>query len=365
MQVVEKRILMQVIIKKILIGLLLSCFLLASAKADTGETAKEVEAKEFKAVDAIMEHISDSNEWHLWTTTDAQGHEHHVAIPLPIIVYDGEFKVFMSTLVHGGHNYKGYTLKEGKLHSLDGKKKAGFLDLFSGLENTYIDFSISKNVVALLFSVFLIFFLFRTMAISYQKNQLRPKGLTGALEPIVLFVRDEIAIPNIGKNKYDKFLPYLLTVFFFIWINNLLGLIPFFPGGANVTGNIATTATLAIITFIIVNWNGNKNYWKHIFNTPGVPAWLLPIMIPIEIIGMFTKPFALMMRLFANITAGHIMLLSLISLIFIFKTALVGVGSVPIALFVSVLELLVAVLQAYIFTVLSALFIGLAVADHH
>lgn len=350
--------------RSFLLGLILSFSVAVFATPGASESGEKVE-KEFNAVEAIMEHISDANEWHLFTLTDEDGHEHHYSIPLPIMLYDGEFKVFMSTKVAHGHEHEGYTLKHGKLYALDGRKAAGFLDLFSGLKNTYIDFSISKNVAALLFSVLLIFFLFRRMALSYRKNSLRPLGMTALLEPIVLFVRDEIAVPNIGENKYDKFLPYLLTVFFFIWINNLLGLVPFFPGGANVTGNIATTALLAILTFLIVNLNGNKNYWKHIFKTPGVPVWLLPIMIPIEIIGMFTKPFALMMRLFANITAGHIMILSLVSLIFIFKTALVGAGSVPIALFVSVLELLVAVLQAYIFTVLSALFIGLAVADHH
>lgn len=362
---IEKKGLMQIIIKSLLASLMLIFSLSVFAKSDDSLDRKQELKEEFNAVEAIMEHISDANEWHLFTLTDKDGHEEHYSIPLPIMLYDGEFKAFMSTAVAHGHTHEGYTLEHGRLHSLEGKKAAGFLDLFSGLQGTYIDFSISKNVAALLLSVLLIFFLFRTMALSYQKNDLRPRGVTALLEPIVLFVRDEIAIPNVGENKYDRFLPYLLTVFFFIWINNLLGLVPFFPGGANVTGNIATTAVLAIITFLLVNLNGNKSYWKHIFKTPGVPLWLLPIMIPIEIIGMFTKPFALMMRLFANITAGHIMILSLISLIFIFKTALVGVGSVPIALFVSVLELLVAVLQAYIFTVLSALFIGLAVADHH
>lgn len=361
----EKRRLMQPIIKSFLVSLLLSFTIAVFANPTKAEEKHTAEKKEFNAVEAIMNHISDTNEWHLWTTTDEKGQQHHFSIPLPIMLYDNEFRAFMSTKVAHGHEYKGYTLVDSKLHSLEGKKKAGFLDLFSGLKDTYIDFSISKNVIALLFSALLIFFLFTTMARSYSKNSLRPRGITAFLEPVVLFVRDEIAIPNIGINKYDKYLPYLLTVFFFIWINNLLGLLPFFPGGANLTGNIATTAVLAVITFVIVNLNGNKNYWRHIFKTPGVPTWLLPIMIPIEIIGIFTKPFALMMRLFANITAGHIMLLSLISLIFIFKTALVGAVSVPIALFVSILELLVAVLQAYIFTVLSALFIGLAEADHH
>ncbi len=343
-----------------------SSFAFADESATEKQGQKEhSEQEEFNAVEAIMNHISDTNEWHLFSLTDEHGHKNHISIPLPIIVYDGEFKFFMSSKVAHGHQHEGYTLVHSKLTSLEGKKKAGFLDLFMGMENTFIDFSITKNVLALLISVVIIFFLFRAMARSYSRNNLKPRGVTALLEPIVLFVRDEIAIPNIGKNKVDKFLPYLLTVFFFIWINNLLGLVPIFPGGANVTGNIGTTAVLAILTFVIVNINGNKHYWQHIFKTPGVPAWMLIIMVPIEVIGIFTKPFALMMRLFANITAGHIMILSLVSLIFIFKTVLVGFGSVPIALFVSILELLVAALQAYIFTVLSALFIGLAVADDH
>ena len=183
------------------------------------------------------------------------------------------------------------------------------------------------------------------------------------MEPLVLFVRDDIAVPNIGK-KADKFLPYLLTVFFFIWINNLIGLVPFFPGSANLTGNISFTVTLALITFLITNFNGNKDYWKHIFATPGVPVWLAPIMIPVEIMGILAKPIALLIRLFANITAGHIIILSLISLIFIFKSVAIAPVSVGFVLFMNVLELLVAAIQAYIFTLLSALFIGMAVEEH-
>jgi ATP synthase subunit 6 len=184
------------------------------------------------------------------------------------------------------------------------------------------------------------------------------------MEPLVLFVRDDIAVPNIGAKKADKFLPYLLTIFFFIWVNNLLGLIPFFPGSANMSGNIAFTFTLAMLTFIITNVNGNKAYWKHVFATPGVPLWLSPIMIPVELMGLIAKPVALFIRLFANITAGHIIILSLVSLIFIFKTIAIAPVSVAFVLFMNVLELFVAALQAYIFTLLSSLFIGAAVADH-
>lgn len=356
------------ILKKIFLVsiFILSSVVLAKSQEKEGgsDLSKDTES-EFNAVQSIMEHVGDANEWHLWTTTDSEGEEHHFSLPLPIIVWDGQFKVFMSSKLSHGHEYQGYILKEGVLTSLNGKKKAGLLDVFGNMGNTFIDLSVTKNVAAMLISMLLLLLVFIAMSRSYNRNNLKPRGLAALLEPIVLFVRDEIAIPNIGQNKYDRYLPYLLTVFFFIWFNNLLGLIPIFPGGANVTGNIAVTFILAIFTFLIVNFSGNKNYWKHIFNTPGVPKWLLPIMVPVEIIGVFTKPFALMMRLFANITAGHIMLLSIISLIFIFKAPGVALGAIPLALFVSVLELLVAALQAYIFTVLSALFIGLAVADEH
>jgi F-type H+-transporting ATPase subunit a len=209
----------------------------------------------------------------------------------------------------------------------------------------------------------IILLIFITVGRSYRKGNGVPSGLASFMEPLVLFVRDDIAIPNIGK-KADRFLPYLLTVFFFIWINNLIGLVPFFPGSSNLTGNISFTITLAIITFLITNLNGNKDYWKHIFATPGVPVWLAPIMIPVELMGIFAKPIALLIRLFANITAGHIIILSLISLIFIFKTVMIAPVSVGFVLFMNVLELLVAALQAYIFTLLSALFIGMAVAEH-
>jgi F-type H+-transporting ATPase subunit a len=182
------------------------------------------------------------------------------------------------------------------------------------------------------------------------------------LEPLIVFVRDEIALPNIGHHKYKKYLPYLLTLFFFIWVNNLLGLI---PSGANLTGNIAFTMTMAFFTLILTVFSGNSHYWKHIFMTPGVPIPLLVIMIPVEVIGIFTKPFALMIRLFANIMAGHTIILSLVGLIFIFQNAFLGV---PVTLFVlamNCLELFVALLQAYIFTLLTALFIGQAVAEEH
>lgn len=227
------------------------------------------------------------------------------------------------------------------------------------------NFSITKNVFSLFIIAILMLLVFVPMANSYKKNQYAPKGIAGFLEPLVIFVRDEIAIPNIGEKKHAKYMPYLLTVFFLIWIGNLFGLVPFFPFSGTLTNDIIFTGFLATVTFLITLFSSNKNYWKHIFATPGVPFWLLPIMIPVEVLGMFTKPFALMVRLFANITAGHIIVLSLVSLIFIFGTVWVSPVSILFTLFIDVLELLVAVLQAYVFTLLSALFIGQAVEEHH
>jgi F-type H+-transporting ATPase subunit a len=230
---------------------------------------------------------------------------------------------------------------------------------------TVIDFSITKNVAAMFLSVILLFWVFFSVKRGYSRNAGKaPKGIQSFFEPIILFIRDEVAIPNIGP-KYEKYLPYLLSIFFFIWFNNMLGL---FPGSANVTGNIAVTMTLALFTFIFTQISGNRQYWRHIFNTPGVPWWLkvpIPIMPLVELIGVFTKPFSLTVRLFANITAGHIIILSLFSLIFIFESLLVGPLSVLFAIFMNFLELFVALLQAFIFTILSAMYFGSAVEERH
>jgi F-type H+-transporting ATPase subunit a len=204
---------------------------------------------------------------------------------------------------------------------------------------------------------------FTSVARSYKKNPGRPRGLQAFMEPLILYVKDEIVYPNLGK-KTDKFLPYLLTVFFFILFNNILGIIPIFPGNANVTGNIAVTMTLALFTFLMINLNGNKHYWKHTLWMPGVPVFVRPILAVVELMGMIVKPVALTIRLFANITAGHIIILSLVSLIFIFESLTMAPVSFIFVLFMNCLELLVAFLQAYIFTMLSALFISMAVEDH-
>lgn len=333
-----------------------------------GESVSEVAhqgEKEFNAVEMIMEHISDANEWHIMSWTGDNGEEKHLAIPLPVIVWDGSWHFMMSSAIAHGHEHAGFTLNHGKLASTTGKQKASLVDLFTGLDNKFVDLSITKNVAGIFVSIILLLLVFTSVSKVYSKHNGVPKGIAGFMEPVILFIRDEVALPNIGKKYTPKFLPLLLTMFFFIWFNNLLGLIPFAPGGANVTGNIAVTMVLALITMVVVNVNGNKAYWGHIFNPPGVPLLLKPILIPVEILGILTKPFALMMRLFANITAGHIMILSLISLVFIFKSLLIGPASILLALFISVLELLVAALQAYIFTVLTALFIGMSVQEEH
>ncbi len=225
----------------------------------------------------------------------------------------------------------------------------------------------TKTVMGLLAAALLGLWVFIALSRSYKRTGIsHPKGMQSFLEPIILFVRDDIAVPNIGEHKYEKYMPYLLTVFFFILLNNLFGMIPFPPPfGANVTGNIAVTMVLALFTFFITQFSGNKHYWKDIFATPGVPFWLLPILIPVEIIGIFSKPFALMIRLFANIVAGHIIILSLVCLIFIFKSLGVAPASIFMVIFMDCIELFVAFLQAYVFTLLSALFISLAVKEEH
>lgn len=311
---------------------------------------KKDEQKKFNPGEMILHHIGDDYGWHF-----ASFGKINISIPLPVILYsDNGLVVFFSNKFHHNHIYKGYGLEHGHIFSEDGKK--------------FYDISITKNVASMLISAALLCLIFIPVAKRYKNNKNKaPKGFQSFLETIIIFVRDEIAIPMLG-NKYNKYLPYLLTVFFFIWLNNLMGLI---PGSANLTGNIAVTMTLAAITFLITNFSGNKYYWKHIFMPPGVPGWLLPLMIPIEIIGILTKPFALMIRLFANITAGHMIILSIISLIFIFgqNNPWVGGGvsvvAVAFSIFMMFLELLVATLQAYIFTILSSLFIGAAIADPH
>ncbi|MEL6917803.1 MAG: F0F1 ATP synthase subunit A, partial [Bacteroidota bacterium] len=229
-----------------------------------------------------------------------------------------------------------------------------------------LDFSITKNVFSMFLSIIVILLLFMTAARSYKKSASNmPSGIGKFLEPIIVFIRDEVAIPNIGEKKHHRYMPFLLTLFFFIWINNIFGLIPFFPFSSNLSGNIAFTMTLAVITFVITLFSSKKYYWKHMLWMPGLPIPMKIFLAPIEIIGMFVKPIALMIRLFANITAGHVIVLSLISLIFILNTVWVAPVSVLFTIFISVIEVLVVAIQAYIFTMLSALYFGQALEEEH
>ena len=335
----------------ILFSLLFSFFIFADDK-NSNETSTGV----YDPVPNIMHHIADAHDWHLWGEGD-----NSFSIPLPVILYTSEgIDVFMSSDFHHGHST---VQKDNRIYSIDSHSH---ITEASGLD--ILDISITKNVASMLLSFIILFFVMLIVARGYNKKNVAPKGLQAFIEPLVLFVRDDIIKDNIGK-QHAKFTPLLLTFFFFILINNLMGLL---PGAANVTGNIAVTFVLSAITFLVTTIFGNKNYWGHIFKPPGVPLALMPIMVPIEIIGIFTKPFALMIRLFANISAGHIIILSLISLIFIAQSAMGTAGAWGVApvsalfvLFIYCIEVLVAFLQAYIFTLLSSVFIGLAVQDGH
>jgi len=318
------------------------------------------EKKEFNPGEIIMEHLADAYEWHILSVGD-----HHITLPLPIILWDeGKLICFSSSkFEHGTKPYLSYAIA----HEGEHKGKIVKINEKGEPVRVPLNFSITKNTVALFLSITILIVVFLSVARFYKKEGSRsaPKGFASFIEPLILFIAEDVAKSNIGEKHYMRFTPYLLTLFFFILINNLMGLIPFFPFGANLTGNIAVTMTLAVLTLILVNVNGNKTYWKHIFAPPGVPWLLWPILVPVEIIGIFTKPFALMIRLFANITAGHIIILSLISLIFIFNNLWVAPVSVAFVFFMSLIEVLVAFLQAYIFTMLTALFIGLAMPQEH
>jgi F-type H+-transporting ATPase subunit a len=332
-------------------------------QATQQQNNKKATKEKFDASTFIMEHIADSHEWHILTKKDSST----IAIFLPVILVskDKGLDIFSSKKLAHGHVYKGYKLEE------EGALKGKIVNVNETGEtiegNRPLDFSMTKTVMGMLFAALIGIWIFISLSRSYKKTGIsHPQGIQGFLEPAVLFIRDDIAIPNLGEHKYERYMPYLLSVFFFILINNLMGLIPFPPPfGANVTGNVGITFVLAACTFLITQFSGNKAYWKHVFAAPGVPYWLLIVMIPVELIGLISKPFALMIRLFANITAGHIIVLSLICLIFIFGTVWVSPISIIFVVFMDCIELLVAFLQAYIFTLLSSLFIGMATAEEH
>jgi F-type H+-transporting ATPase subunit a len=354
-------------LQKILLFMLLALFIPATGiYANEPEQKKEEQkVKDLNVSEFILEHVSDSYSWHITKIG-----EHELSIPLPVILFSktSGCHVFISSVFHKSPVYEGFHISE------EGKYKGKIVEKnIVGEEVRPFDISITKNVFALLISSLLLIIIIMSVARSYKKNPLQSKsGFAGFMELFIMDINDNVIKPCVGKD-YKKFAPYLLTVFFFVFINNILGLIPIFPGGANITGNIAITFTLALITFLIVNISGSKEYWKEIF-WPDVPLWLkVPPLLPaIEIVGIFTKPFALMIRLFANILAGHSIVLGLTCVIFI--TVKLGVGmnstmtavSVIFNVFIGLVELLVAYIQAYIFTMLSAVFIGLArVEPHH
>lgn len=327
---------------------------------------ESVESQNPKAkVDAFIEHhLQDSYDFTLFSD-EKEGK--HYGFPLLVILFDNGLQMFSSAAFHHGEtiaNVEGnyYRLYHGKVYKTDAKGTISYDEHHHPTNEKPLDFSITKNVVSMLFTSVLLLLMFVGLAKSYQKGPI-PTGFGRILEPLIIFIRDEIAIPNIGEKKYRKFMGYLLTVFFFIWLLNLLGMTPL---GINVTGNIAITVCLALFTYFITQFSANKDYWKHIFWMPGVPVPMKIILAPIEVLGTLTKPFALLIRLFANITAGHVVIMSLIAMIFVGKNIYADLPiSLGLTLFISVIEVLVAFLQAFIFTMLSSLFIGMAVQDHH
>jgi F-type H+-transporting ATPase subunit a len=395
-----------------------------------GEPAKKGEDMKETAIKATMHHISDAHDFHIFGdihlplpciayssdgfffamsssfhhgSQAVDGYMMHHGTLHKIKNFDkkGNVDLTLRAPKVGGHTGENHTtvdsngvhnhhadanahshadVTEGK--NAEGKKalilnfdnKVYELEAASALQglSSWYDFSITKNVFSMFLAFLLMFFIFKRVATAYEiRHHKSPKGIQSLLEPVIVFLRDEVAKPAIG-HSWERFFPFLLSLFFFILINNLMGLIPFFPGSSNVTGNLGTTIVLAFFTFLVVNFSGNKHYWQHIFWMPGVPAFVKIILTPIEVIGIFLKPITLFIRLFANITAGHIIIMSLVSLIFIFNsTGQLGGGAggiviaVPFVFALNFMELLVAFLQAFIFTLLTALYIGSAVEEHH
>ncbi len=369
----------------------------------------------YDPVGTVMNHISDANEFHIWKG---------VHIPLPCFLYaPGEPSkkwTFLSSgkFEHGHKAVDRYVINHGRVNRIadasfpmgevhiegvhgkeemqlvkgkekevevfyahyEGKEykleKPSTLDggMMGGGITSFYDFSITKNVFTMMLAALLLILIFSSVRNGYRKNEGKaPSGIQSFFEPFFVFIRDEVAKPNIGLKHYERFMPFILTLFFFILFCNLLGLMPFFPGGANVTGNLAVTFVLAVFAFIITNINGNRHYWQHIFWMPGIPARVKTILTPVEVLGLVIKPFSLMIRLFANISAGHIIILSLIGLIFVFGengTSFGGgvVGAIvggAFTAFMNLIELLVAFLQAFVFAMLTASYIGAAVEDGH
>lgn len=355
-----------------------------SEKAD--EKGGEGKKGAFDANEVIFGHVMDAHQFHFFSWRGATGEQHHAIIPLPVLLYEpGRGFAFFSSdkFHHGEEAYDGYRIvtesyrenlkekgmEDTQIRLLQDEQIVAVDNEGKPINNKVYDFSITRNVVQMFIALALLVWIMLFVAKRYRTGQgltSAPKGLQNAIEPVVQFLRDEVAKPNLG-HRYPRYLPLLLTVFFFILINNIFGLL---PGSANVTGNIAFTFVLGIISFLVITFSANKHYWGHIFNPP-VPLGIKFIMVPVEILGIFTKPIALIVRLFANMLAGHIMIICLVSLIFIFggMSAGMGVGFSPIsiafAVFIYLIEVLVAFIQAFIFTNLTAVFIGQAIEDHH
>ena len=343
-----------------LLLILLSASFIHAKEEEKTQTIQE------EITEYIYHHVQDSHDFSLFSTKDEEtGKKKYYGFPLPVILIDEGIKIFMSSKLDHGKKVvessgKFYKLDHGKIYETNSEGYISYNDSGKITNAMPLDLSITKSVFSIFLVSLLMFFLFTSLAKSYKENNLIAKGAGRFFEPIVILIRDEIAIPSIGEEKHKRYMAFLLTVFFFIWFLNLLGLSPL---GVNVTGNIAVTFGLALITFLITNLTANKTYWKHIFWMPGVPVWLKPLLAPIELLGVFIKPFSLMIRLYANILAGHIVLYSLIGLIFIFKNLVGSSLSLVLVFFISMIEILVALLQAYIFTLLSALYFGFAVQE--
>jgi F-type H+-transporting ATPase subunit a len=355
--------------KLVALFVLTLCFFSCNVEKQDEATkaAKQAERKAY-----IQHHLQDSYDFNLFSYTKDDGHKAHVGFPLPVILWDDGLQVFSSSKFHHGEtvaevggNY--YKLYHAKIYKTDAAGTINYDEEHHATNAKPLDLSITKGVVMIIMTGLLMFFLFRGLAKSYAKNGSIAKGAGRFFEPIILYIRDDIAIPNIGEKKYMRYMPFLLTVFFFIWFLNIFGLTPL---GVNVTGNIAVTVSLALLTFLLTNFTGTKDYWMHIFDPLGssLPWYgklvLYPILIPIEVLGIFIKPFSLLIRLYANMQAGHIVLMSLIGLIFLFRTWMGGAMSFGLAFAISLIEILVALLQAYIFTMLSALYFGFAAEEH-
>ncbi|NER09882.1 ATP synthase F0 subcomplex A subunit [Muriicola jejuensis] len=341
-----------------------------SAKEESPEGSKKDIKTEIK--EYIDHHLKDSHDFSIFSYTEDNGEHVYVGIPLPVILWDEGLKVFSSskfhhgeTIAEAGGNY--YALEHGKIYKTDAEGNLNHDEEGHVTNAKPIDFSITKNVVMMIITGALMLWLFSSLARSYAKNNGVPTGAGRFFEPIVIYIRDDIARPTIGEKRYRKYMPFLLTIFFFIWFLNMFGLTPL---GINVTGNIAITFGLALLTFLITNFTGTKDYWKHLVDPLGdampwygkIPIYI--ILVPIELLGLIIKPFALLIRLYANMQAGHIVLMSLIGLMFIFKSWIGSPLSFFLAFAITLIEVLVALLQAYIFTMLSSLYFGFASEEH-